>query len=38
MSLTEERLKMINGAGNPHQILIEDLNQGTKISIKLPKQ
>jgi LytS/YehU family sensor histidine kinase len=38
MALTEERLKMINGAGNPHQILIEDLPQGTKVSIKLPKQ
>lgn len=37
MTLTEERLKMVNGVENQHQILIEDLPQGTKISIKLPK-
>lgn len=37
MVLTEERLKMINGVENQAQILIEDLHEGTKISIKLPK-
>lgn len=37
MALTEERLKMVNGVENPTQILIEDLVEGTKISIKLPK-
>ena len=38
MALTEERLKMVNGEDNQNQILIQDLPQGTKISIKLPKQ
>jgi sensor histidine kinase YesM len=37
MALTEERLKMINGVENVTQISIEDLDKGTKISIKLPK-
>lgn len=38
MTLTEERLKMVNEIGNQPQIIIEDLDEGTKISIKLPKQ
>jgi hypothetical protein len=37
MALTEERLKMVNGVDNSNQIMIEDLAEGTKISIKLPK-
>lgn len=37
MTLTEERLKMVNGTDSQNQILIEDLSEGTKISIKLPK-
>lgn len=37
MALTEERLKMVNGMESQSQIMIEDLTQGTKISIKLTK-
>ncbi len=37
MALTEERLKMANGADYSNQIIIEDLVEGTKITIKLPK-
>lgn len=37
MALTEERLKMANGVDYSNQIMIEDLAEGTKITIKLPK-
>ncbi|MCB9081526.1 MAG: histidine kinase [Lewinellaceae bacterium] len=37
MALTEERLKMAHGVNSGSQIEIQDLPQGTKVIIKLPK-
>lgn len=37
ISITEERLKMVNGNSKKTQIHLEDLEKGTKVIIKLPK-